>query len=89
MEGTKKRSNAQQEQMSKLDHQFGEAESKSTDVFRAWCVFCLEDGGPGDYFRRLECGHYFHESCFEKWQGFKSFCPCNQGIGHTYRIQIV
>lgn len=39
------------------------------------CIICLEDGGAPDTWRRLTCGHAFHEDCLRTWLRRTRRCP--------------
>ena len=45
------------------------------------CSICLEDFGPVNCLRVLDCWHQFHVECLEMWCARNSVCPmCNVKI---------
>jgi hypothetical protein len=36
-------------------------------MFNEQCPICIEDFAQGDHLAGLECGHQYHEKCFEDW----------------------
>lgn len=46
----------------------------------AQCTICFEDFEPDDELRVLECGHYFHPMCIDRWLiAHSKRCPCCRG----------
>ena len=39
------------------------------------CSICLDKFTIGTYKRTLECNHYFHKKCIDKWFKNSNFCP--------------
>jgi E3 ubiquitin-protein ligase RNF38/44 len=46
------------------------------------CCICLDRINTGQVVRKLECRHYFHKGCVDKWLKQKATCPiCQRKIG--------
>ena len=44
------------------------------------CSICSENYSNGDIIRKIRrCGHYFHQSCVDRWFGTNSTCPICRG----------
>ena len=39
------------------------------------CAICIDKMNAGQMIRRLECSHYFHKGCVDKWLKQKATCP--------------
>jgi hypothetical protein len=45
------------------------------------CSICLEDYAASDSIRKLGCGHFYHESCIDRWLSQSRECPyCKQPV---------
>lgn len=57
------------------------------------CVICMCDYEEGDYLRRFQCRHDFHQSCIDSWLNTKAACPVcrvkiveHDGNGNTISV---
>jgi len=49
------------------------------------CIICLEEGRPQSVWRRLRCGHEFHECCLLEWLQRARRCPlCRMDLHAAY-----
>jgi hypothetical protein len=49
------------------------------------CNICMETYTPGQYLKKLDCGHFFHKDCVKQWLcNEKTTCPiCRKDVRET------
>jgi len=49
---------------------------KEKDLIENSCPICIDNFKEGEYYRVLNCKHYFHKKCIDKWfKNNHSDCP--------------
>ena len=66
----------------KMVNENTELDVRTTEDEAHTCSICRVDIEPGDITRTINtCGHYFHQSCIDKWFEEKNTCPvCRQTL---------
>eukprot|EP00891_Asterochloris_glomerata_P005960 jgi/Astpho2/5960/e_gw1.00080.156.1_t len=53
------------------------------------CSICLQQLEEGDTLRSLECAHYHHQACLDKWLKLEACCPiCKTRLPGLWGIQL-